>query len=96
MLPMVLAETLGTFFFVGVILATAGTNILAPFAIGLALTIAIYFTNGASLGALNPAVTIALFARGQLKVPEMVVYIVSQLVGALLAVMWWKTTLGRH
>lgn len=94
MLPLVLAESLGTFFFVSVILATAGVEAVAPVLIGLALAVAIYFTSKASLGNLNPVVTIALLLRGDLDLPSAAVYIVSQLIGAVLAVMWWKLTLG--
>lgn len=94
MLPIVLAEVLGTFFFVSVILATAGVETLAPLLIGLALTSAIFFTAKASGGNLNPAVTLALLARGNMDVPTAAVYIVSQVIGALLAVMWWKFATG--
>lgn len=94
MLPIILAEAFGTFFFVGVILATAGVETLAPLLIGLALTSAIFFTSKASGGNLNPAVTIALLARGNMDVPTAAVYILSQMVGALMAVMWWKFATG--
>lgn len=94
MLPIILAEALGSFFFVSVILATAGVEVMAPLVIGLALTIAIYFTSKASMGSMNPIVTVALALTGKLDVPTSAVYIIAELIGAVLAVMWWKMTLG--
>lgn len=93
MLQVVLAEVLGTFFFVSVILATA-SELYGAFAIGLALTISIFFTSKASMGSMNPAVSLALWAKGALDVPTTMLYIVAELIGAILAVAWWKSTLG--
>jgi glycerol uptake facilitator-like aquaporin len=95
MLNIAIAETLATFFFVSVILATTSVGeVLAPFLIGLALTAGIYFTSKASLGSLNPAVSLALFFRGNIDLPTTLVYIVAEILGALLAFTWWKLTLG--
>ena len=94
MLPIILAEALGSFFFVSVILAVAGTEVLAPVIIGLALSMAIYFTSKASMGALNPIVAFSLWAKGSLDAHSALVYVVAELIGAVLAVMWWKYTLG--
>jgi aquaporin Z len=93
MLSVALAELLGTFFFVAVILATA-SEAFGAFAIGLALTISIFFTSKASLGSMNPAVSLALWLNGKLDTPTLIIYIAAEVVGAALAVMWWRYTLG--
>jgi glycerol uptake facilitator-like aquaporin len=94
MLPIILAEALGSFFFVSVILATAGVEVMAPLVIGLALAISIYFTSKASMGSMNPIVTVALALTGKLDIPTSAVYIIAELIGAVLAVMWWKFVHG--
>jgi glycerol uptake facilitator-like aquaporin len=97
MLKIILGETLGTFFFLSVILATTSTKeVLAPLLIGLALTVAIYFCSKSSLGALNPAAAIALYLRGDIKLQVMFVYIISEVVGAILAFLWWMMTLSSY
>jgi glycerol uptake facilitator-like aquaporin len=39
-------------------------------------------------------VSLALLAKGVLDMPTTAIYIISQVIGALLAVMWWRFTLG--
>ena len=88
----ILAELIGTFFFVSVILAVTTTytgNIFVPIVIGLALALAIYFVSSSSLGSMNPAVTLALYARGNLTGCNAILYIVAEFVGAALAFLWW-------
>jgi glycerol uptake facilitator-like aquaporin len=86
----VFAEGLGTFFFLGVILASGG-NVLT-IAIGLAA--AVYLVSQFSGAHLNPAVSIMLFAKGDVTVVKTVLYIVAQVVGGLLALLWYKNTTG--
>ena len=97
MLTTVLAETLGTFFFVSVILASTSLKdaLMVPLVIGLALTISIYFTSKASLGAMNPVVALSLLLRGDLDLPTTAVYIVAEVLGAVLAFVWWKLVWGK-
>ena len=97
MLNIILGETLGSFFFLSVILATTTRNqteILAPLLIGLALTVSIYFCSKSSLGAMNPIASLVLFLRGDINMITMIVYIIAEIIGALLAFGWWKMTLG--
>lgn len=84
-----LGELLGTFFFIAVILITA-SQIYGAFSIGLALTIGILFVSKLSLGALNPAVAIALWAKKAINLPTMIIYILAEIIGGLLAVLWWN------
>ena len=82
-----ISELFATFFFISVILLTS-TQIYGAFAIGLALTIGILFVSKSSLGALNPAVAIALWAKGDLSASAAIVYIIAEIIGAGLAVLW--------
>jgi len=89
MLGIFIGELIGTFFFISVILITA-SKIYGAFAIGLALTIGILFVSKLSLGALNPAVAIALWAKGTIKASTTIIYIIAEIIGAGLAVLWWR------
>ena len=86
-------ELFGTFFFIAVILITA-SQVYCAFSIGLALTIGILFVSKLSLGALNPAVAVALWAKKAINLPTMIVYILAEVIGGLLAVLWWNYSGG--
>jgi aquaporin Z len=93
MLHAVLAEFVGTFFFVSIILYITTTypgNIFVPLVVGLALALGIYFSSISSLGSLNPAVTLALFLRKNISGKEAAFYIVAEILGAVLAYIWWR------
>jgi aquaporin Z len=75
-----IAEFLGTFLLVFVVLATG--NYLA---VGAALALGVLLTAPISGGALNPAVAIAMLAAGKLTTADIVPYIVAEIAGALLA-----------
>lgn len=81
-LPAYLAEFLGTFFLVYVILASMGH----PLVIGAALALIVYLTAGVSGGSVNPAVSLAMLLDGNLSVNEWVGYVVAELAGATSAV----------
>jgi aquaporin Z len=88
-----LAELLGTFtlVFVGSLSLLAALNTQAPFVItvafgfGLALLAGLYAFGEISGGHFNPAVSLAIFLSGRLALPTMIGYMISQLVGAILA-----------
>ena len=82
-------ELIATFFFISVILLTA-TQVYGAFSIGLALTIGILFVSKLSLGALNPAVAVALWAKGAINAATAIIYIIAEVIGGLLAVLWWN------
>lgn len=66
--------------------ADAGTVLLiAAFANGLGLAMAVSATLGVSGGALNPAVAVGLLVGRKLSVKETALYIVSELLGAIAA-----------
>ena len=94
-----LAEFIGTFIFVSVILNVTSAKsiygVIAPLAIGLTLAICIFFCVPTSKGSMNPAVSIALyFKKGGLVASEVAVYIVVEILAALLAVAWFKYILN--
>jgi glycerol uptake facilitator-like aquaporin len=84
------AEGLGTFFFLGVILASGG-NVLT-IAIGLAA--AVYLVSQFSSAHLNSTVTLMLLAKGDITVTKALAYIVVQIIGGLLALLWYTNTVG--
>jgi aquaporin Z len=80
----VIAELVGTFFFLGVILATG-----EAIPIGIALAAAIFLTAKVSGGHLNPAVSTMLFAKGQIDMMTFISYVIAQVLGGLLALFFY-------
>lgn len=78
-------EFLGTAFFVYVILA-----IREPFAIGLALALAIMLGARTSGGNYNPAVSVVMAAAGKLPMSDLLPYVVAQVSGGLVALELYK------
>jgi glycerol uptake facilitator-like aquaporin len=89
LLGIFIGELIATFFLISIILLTA-SQVYGAFAIGLALTISILFISKLSLGALNPAVAIALWVKGTLTATTTLIYIIAQVIGGLFAVLWWS------
>jgi glycerol uptake facilitator-like aquaporin len=75
-----LAEFSGTLFFIYIILATGN-----PLAIGAALALVILLTANISGGHINPAVTIAMASYGKIDTSEIIPYVLSQIIGGLVA-----------
>jgi len=84
-------EFVGTFLFATVILATG--NFLA---IGATLALCIFVGGPISGGMYNPAVTMAMLAYGKLSSADIVPYIISQILGALLAYEFVKRVISRR
>ncbi len=93
-----LAELIGTFKLVFVVTATAvfaGSGILGPgggmgilaiaFAFGFTLMVLVYAIGPISGCHVNPAVTIAMLVARKISVQDGIAYIVTQIIGALLA-----------
>ena len=79
-------ELIGTFFLVLTIELMAATqSSLAPLAIGSMLTGLVYMGRRVSGAHYNPAITLAIFFRGKLASSEIMPYVLSQVLGALLA-----------
>lgn len=75
-----ITEFIGTFFLVLTIGMTGN-----PFAIGAALMVMVYAGGHISGAHYNPAVTLAVLIRGRINVSEAMVYMGSQLAGAVAA-----------
>jgi glycerol uptake facilitator-like aquaporin len=80
-----IAEMLGTFFFLSVILATGE---VIPIAIALAA--AIFLTAKISGGHLNPAVSLMFNIKGDIDTTGLANRVVAQLLGGILAYYFWK------
>ena len=80
-----LVEFLGTLFFLYVILATG--NALA---IGAALAIAILVGGAISGGNFNPAVSVMLASKGDIKMSDLLPYVIAQIAGGLAALELYK------
>lgn len=85
-----IAEFIGTFLLVGSIFAVQGQPLFVAFAlIGLVLIV-----GGISGAHLNPAITIGALATKKVKSKTAIVYIVAQVLGALLAFALFSSMLG--
>jgi len=79
-------EAIGTFFLVLTIgLTVLSGSAFAPLAIGSALMVMVYMGGPVSGAHYNPAVTVAVYLRGRLPASDVLPYIASQLIGAILA-----------
>lgn len=84
-----LYEFIGTFFLVFTVGMTVldphSAGIMAPLAIGSVLAVMVYAGAHISGGHYNPAVSLAVYLRGKMKLEELWIYWIAQLVAATLA-----------
>jgi aquaporin Z len=81
-------ELLGTFFLVFTVGCTVvgnGAGALAPVAIGSALVVMVFAGGHISGAHYNPAVTLGVWVRGKCETRDVPGYMISQIVGAMLA-----------
>jgi aquaporin Z len=82
-------EFIGTFFLVFTVGMTVmnphSAGILAPLAIGSVLAVMVYAGGHVSGGHYNPAVSLAVYLRGKLKLEDLGVYWIAQLLAAVAA-----------
>ena len=89
-------EFIGTFFLVLTVgLTVLGGTPFAPLAIGISLMVMVYMGGHISGAHFNPAVSFALMLRGRLPSKELVPYIVSQVLGAIVAAWMVHLLMGR-
>ncbi len=81
------AEFIGTFVFIGVILATG-----EAISIGVALAAVIFLMGKVSGGHVNPAVSLVKYAKGEMTIAQTSSYIIAQVLGGLCALYWLKKT----
>ena len=92
------AELIGTFVFLGVIIISVAGKSLTMcdkaetwIKVGLALSIAILLMGGISGGHFNPAVSVMFYLHKDLTTEELMIYILAQVIGAVLAFTMYKT-----
>ena len=83
-------ELVGTFIF-DVIMVAVNSNIKWAFIpIGLALALMIFWGGSVSGGHFNPAVSLMFFTNKQLPLADLMIYVLCQLIGALLALQYFR------
>ncbi|HWD20675.1 MAG TPA: aquaporin [Verrucomicrobiae bacterium] len=83
-----LTEFIGTFFLVltiGCTVIPGGAGVIPPLAIGAALMVMIYAGGHVSGAHYNPAVTLAVWIRGQCETRDVLPYMIAQVAGAMTA-----------
>jgi aquaporin Z len=86
----VIAEFVGTFFFLSIILNAVADPAYGPIAIAVGLLAAIYFGGKVSGGHYNPAVSIMMYVKGKLAGDLTALYIAAQILGALTALLTYN------
>jgi glycerol uptake facilitator-like aquaporin len=83
-----IAEFIGTFIFISVILHTTNLGNLQPIAVGIGLIASLYFVSSISGGHLNPAITITKWlGEKSIQSNQALIHIGAQILGGLSA--WW-------
>jgi glycerol uptake facilitator-like aquaporin len=87
-----LAEMVGTFIFLSCVLCTTSNSsessyFLAPIVIMFGIVAGLYISSKISGGHLNPAISIMLYFKGGIPLMTTVGYIISQVIGGLLALL---------
>ena len=81
-----LTEFIGTFIFLGVIIATG-----EAFPIGLALATAIFFGGKISGGHYNPAVSFMMYLNKAINIQQLFVYVLAQVLGGTAVLFFLKS-----
>jgi len=94
MLDKFLAELIGTFIFLSVIITSghATSRCADSFVwikIGLALSVVILLVGALSGGQLNPAVSVMLYLNKDINLQQLILYIIAQIIGAILAYFYY-------
>ena len=95
MLGKFLAEILGTFIFLSIIIGAVhvlknNDDRMGWLKIGLGLAIAIILVGPISGAHLNPAVTFMFYLNNDIQIESVFIYVIAQLIGATLALYYYK------
>lgn len=85
-----IVEFIGTFVFLAVVLAVG-----EPIPIVVALLAAIYFGGHISGGHFNPAISTMFLAKGTLSMEKYIGYVIAQVLGGLVALMFYKLSMPK-
>jgi aquaporin Z len=87
-----ITELIGTFIFLGSILIAGAyyQPVFQPIIAVVALLAMIWFGANTSGGHFNPAISTMMLIKGDLSVEKFVVYLVAQILGALVALLWFQ------
>jgi len=88
------AEFIGTLFFLSIILNVVNDSSVGVIAIAVGLLAAIYMVGGVSGGHFNPAVSVMMFMKGSLPADMTILYVIAQIIGALSALLLNNFFLG--
>ena len=88
MISSLIAECLGSALFFSCILAYG-----EPIPNVVGLLGAIYAFGKISGGHFNSAVSFMMFMKGDINLQKFIFYVIAQLIGAILALTWWRNTL---
>jgi len=90
-----IAETLASFLFITIVLTSSIlSGQFAPLVIGLALAAIIWAFSNISTCAVNPAIVLSMYLRGNMSAITAMLYVAAELLGAVLAYLWWANTYG--
>ena len=95
MLDKYLAEFIGTFVFLSIIIISANVHnesgdALVWLKVGLGLATSLVLIGAVSGGHLNPAVSVMLYLNNQINVEQLIGYVIAQLIGAIIAYLYYR------
>lgn len=61
-------------------------------AIGVALIAVIFFIGKISGSHVNPAISFVMWLKQDISTAKLLVYVVAQLLGGVIALVWWQST----
>lgn len=92
----ILCRIFRNFLFLSVIMVAPSSKISWAFLpIGLALSMVIYWGGNISGGHYNPAVSLMFYANNQISYLDTLAYIISQIVGGLVALLFYKMNVAK-
>jgi aquaporin Z len=93
-----ITEFIGTFVFLSIFLSAtrsdASYGMLAPIAVGVALTSVYFFGHEVSGGHFNPAVSVMYALKDEIEMSELLPYVVSQVLAAIAAKNYYDYTVA--
>jgi glycerol uptake facilitator-like aquaporin len=89
LLSSALAELFGSAFFFSAVLSGVG-----PWAIAISLLAVCFIFASSSFTHFNSSISAMMYLKGDINLTELIVFVIAQLIGAVLALLWWQYTKG--